>query len=385
MSTVVSVQTLSLPHRHPPRVPTHSNRNGVGLFPTSIASMFRRGRSQSVGRGSDALDDPKPQVKNIYRQPSSSRPATKNLCPGGSALTAKCRRDRFIAQSARWHSDPLNFAGLSLEEASARFEQNRTPDYRRRSQSVSVTPYSSILKKAHCDERPAVGLFRRRLTSLRKQTTFHEQVSVYYYDHKERPISACARDSERLKDEECERTTIAAAAVETFSWTETNPRTLGTDGNHDTKTTTNGERTKQKPVGGIPDEHKTDVDSGDGTIFEVINTELVRETDASGALAGHVLNLTIGVHEECVRARTTVKVMSGGYALIVIAYRNEPMPGGVRDKTHMHQYAKRIALPVAIDPYAVKACVHKDGHLTVEARVTNVVSGADITALKSAA
>lgn len=384
MSTVVSVQTLSLPHRSQARVPTHNSRNGIGLLPTSIASMFRRGRSQSVGRTSESADEPKPQVKNIYRQPPCSRSATK-----GGAVTAKFRRDRFIAQSARWHSDPLSFAGLSLGEAAVGFDPTQTPDVRRRSQSVTAIPYSSILKKTNNEERPTVGLFRRRLTSLRKQTTFHEQVSVYYYDHKERPMSACARDSERLKDEKCERTMIAMAAVETFTWSEAKPRSPAPNGSTDTslrKTTGDKEKRESDVANGIPDEYNTDADDAERTVFEVTNTELVRETDASGAFVGHVLYLAIGVHEECVRARTTVKVMSGGYALIVIAYRNELVASGAgRDKSHLHQYAKRIALPVAIDPYAVKACVHKDGHLTVEARVTNIGSCVEATAQKSVA
>lgn len=349
--------------------------------------MFRRGRSQSLGRTPDPSADQKPQVKNIYRQPSSSRSAPKNGHLGGSAVSAKYRRDRFIAQSARWHSDPLSFAGLSLGEATVGYGATQTPDCRRRSQSVTAIPYSSILKKSNSEERPAVGLFRRRQASLRKQTTFHEHVSVYYYDHKERPMSACARDSERLKDEECERTTIAMAAVETFTWTEAKPRVDATPDPSVPKTMAAGEKTKRESdaVNGIPDEYRSDADDEERTIFEVTNTELVRETDASGAFVGHVLYLAIGVHEECVRARTTVKVMSGGYALIVIAYRNELLSGGEHDKSHLHQYAKRIALPVAIDPYAVKACVHKDGHLTVEARVTNVGSGAEVTAQKSVA
>ena len=390
MSTVVSVQTLSLPHRPQARVPPHNNRNGIGLLPTSIASMFRRGRSHSVGRSSEPTDEPKPQVKNIYRQPPCSRSATKAGHLGGHAVTAKYRRDRFIAQSARWHSDPLSFAGLSLGEAAVGFDQTHTPDVRRRSQSVTAIPYSSILKKTNSEDRdrPPVGVFRRRLTSLRKQTTFQEHVSVYYYDHKERPMSACARDSERLKDEECERTTIAMAAVETFTWSEAKPRSPAPGGNTDASLAkTSGDKPKRDPDVGsdIPDEYKTDADDAERTIFEVTNTELVRETDASGAFAGHVLYLAIGVHEECVRARTTVKVMSGGYALIVIAYRNELDSGAGREKSHLHQYAKRIALPVAIDPYAVKACVHKDGHLTVEARVTNVGSCAETAAQKSVA
>ncbi|KAK2157383.1 hypothetical protein LSH36_193g13045 [Paralvinella palmiformis] len=85
---------------------------------------------------------------------------------------------------------------------------------------------------------------------------------------------------------------------------------------------------------------------------------------------GRLLRLNIRANVNCVRERTLVKALSGGGALIVHLFQNEAQDGG---SAILRRHVKKMSLPVNIDPYRVRAHVHKDGQLTIEAPVMDCV------------
>ncbi len=76
------------------------------------------------------------------------------------------------------------------------------------------------------------------------------------------------------------------------------------------------------------------------------------------------LKLFVPISAGFVRNRTSVKAMSGGKKLIIIAYKVEIDRSG---KEYLHQYLEKLHLPHPIDAYSVRATMDKDGNLKIDA------------------
>ena len=76
------------------------------------------------------------------------------------------------------------------------------------------------------------------------------------------------------------------------------------------------------------------------------------------------LKLFVPILAGFVRNRTSVKAMSGGKKLIIIAYKLETDRSG---KEYLHQYLEKLHLPHPIDAYSVRATMDKDGNLKIDA------------------
>ena len=350
MTASLRIRPFPLEHAHSRSSPTVVNtgsfyptgmRSSVDMLSASLANMFRKSSRCDANRKCNSPSKEAPKVKNIYRQPSSVR---QRDVGGGTPPSGQAPKRRGRFASSNWHSDPgqlfhLSFDGVSCNgnsngEFQRHDDDNNDDDddddeFRSRTQSLSANP-TSILKKRDAARRRYTDSFRRRPArgnAAKKQTTFKEDVAVFYYDDTEQPSSvASSSDCQRLKET--------------------------------TQQHSQGRSQSEPDLSG----HLAPADVPPPPAAAIFGSPDV--TVVNDAPSGRRrLRVAMTIASSCVHARTAVKVMSGGRTLIVMAYRRDDVPPGTT------QHVRRIILPVAVDPYAVKASVHAGGGLTVDAPV----------------
>lgn len=175
----------------------------------------------------------------------------------------------------------------------------------------------------------------------KKSARFRENVDIIYYDQRERPTSCATRDKERLKDE-CD----------------TSPRL------------TEAVVSAECPVHGkhCHDALAMDTAGGDTQgnfltrpIFHSKSLEIIKGED--GAFRW---KMYVPIGSEFIRNKTSVKALSGGRKLILMAYKLGETEDG---ENYLHQYIEKLHLPHSIDAYAVKATMDKEGNLKINAPI----------------
>lgn len=276
----------------------------------------------------------RPASKGFYRQPNIQR-----IRPSQS--NCEVRRKQF-SQKLMWYSDASEAGLLDPHQAEVACAYQR----RHSSAEVYQKPSSptSILKRTESNMdsihlTPTSFRTDRRVStsSVRKSAHFKENVDVIYYDQQERPTSSAARDQEKLKDEK----NSAGNITERTSQIRCN---LHPEGACNKEMFKNPDSDFEKKI----------VTSK--PIFEGKEVNIVRDENG-----GFKWKLFVPIGVDFIRNRTSVKALSGGKKLILMAYKFDKCEGGV------HQYVERLSLPHPIDAYGVKATMDKDGNLKISA------------------
>ena len=103
----------------------------------------------------------------------------------------------------------------------------------------------------------------------------------------------------------------------------------------------------------------TETDAHYDSIYKGLEIDIVQDENNIVRL-----KLFVPISLGFVRNRTSVKAMSGGKKLIIIAYKIEIDHNG---KEYLHQYLEKLHLPHPIDAYSVRATMDKDGNLKIDA------------------
>ncbi|KAK2153980.1 hypothetical protein LSH36_280g03017 [Paralvinella palmiformis] len=111
----------------------------------------------------------------------------------------------------------------------------------------------------------------------------------------------------------------------------------------------------------------TNPDIGASTnLIHCVESNIAPNEDAQGRTYRR-LHIKLAIDGSCARDKTAVKALSGGKAVIVHLYLRDPD----NDDREEHLESK-LPLPLQVDPYSVKARVHKDGFLTISANIPNI-------------
>jgi hypothetical protein len=76
--------------------------------------------------------------------------------------------------------------------------------------------------------------------------------------------------------------------------------------------------------------------------------------------------ITVPIGNGFVKNRTNVKAMTGGKKLIISAFKTAKTESG---EEYLHQYNDKLSLPHAIDAFAVKATMSREGTLKISAPI----------------
>lgn len=302
-----------------------------------------------------------PRKKNIYRRPLSRQRAQSTAQPPGG--DSPCRRLVEADFLRPWSSEPDDIYSWSDEfvdlDQVAELpdecgERRQTLDssgstqgttaFRPRARSMPVAG-NSILKKHH------KGMLQEQ--RYRKQCCFKEKVDVFYIPRQgELSMDTVSPDLAKLKidpDQGSGKAVIRKAQNDTskpLQWL-TKPVRKVLDTSPNNPHAFRSRKVNRKHV--VPIVH-TDV-------------KVIPFFDSRGIQKSKV-RVMLSMSDSCVQDRTSVKALSGGTALIVLLYQNEARDGG---SAILHEHTERIPLPVAVDPYQVKAQMHRNGDLEVTA------------------
>ncbi len=320
--------------------------------------------------------------KNFYRQPSTRQRA---LSTTTFARAESLRRRRFAEDRLRpWNSEPEDIYSCSdtsdmeqgddadyppplterrqtldacrSESATAEDEEEEasggaSPSFRPRAKSMPAA--SSILKKS---ERTSA--FRQRQNST-KQCCFKDEVDVYYFDRQgeSQEVKTNSKDMEKLRSN---RVIISGPFVDNSAEESNNYQLYSSDNTDKSRVNAVASAAKAAP----PQLERSCSESSAGPLSN-IDVKIVPYVDGNGANRKKVL-VRLCTDETCIKDRTSVKALSGGTAVIVLVYQNEATDGG---SAILHQHMERIALPAKVNPYQVKAQLHKTGILEINAPI----------------
>jgi len=91
--------------------------------------------------------------------------------------------------------------------------------------------------------------------------------------------------------------------------------------------------------------------------------------------------ITVPIGHGFIRNRTNVKAMTGGKKLIITGFKNAKTESG---EEYMHQYNDKLSLPHAIDAFAVKATMSREGTLKISAPIISSSSTVPCPSLSKA-
>ena len=220
-------------------------------------------------------------------------------------------------------------------------------DYRETRGLRSASPSSNITKTRKLNKS---GSLDRPHIKLR--TRFKDEVSVLYYDQKEKATAVgqeeAVREQQKLKDDRTASATVTESAVRLPCTVHLGqacgqphlPRIM--------------EQSEASVIGNID----VDGDINRKPIFANKSHEIVQHEDGD-----FEIKLIVQIAANFLRNKTSVKATSGGKRLIVIGYRDE----GEGDSAHVHQYIEKMTLPHLIDAYSVRATMDREGNLKISA------------------
>ena len=392
-----------------------SDRMRFDKFQTSVRDSTEDLRKQ---RGTVEIDDVRPiyvpnaGVNSLPRNIGSSIPTTRIIrrrpVHDNSQDSDMSRNEVTVGdfttsslQSSPQRT-PLQHQDTAVQKSQTdpdRYAQDYPSDVihqqRQRALSVPVLP-SPILKKVSQFARG--GFSRSRKPSLKKQTSFKENVKIIHYDDAE---NMTITDSGPLREEKtyCPRPEGKATSGEVFTTElETSVRSVSgaslIAGGSSSKSGETGTREGQPNVENIDlllEEARkhaqtfagrcgTGPTSGDNnqqtgivgsitSIFNSKNLEFLPGTVAAGGSQKQSrIRLLLRLGQGFIHSQTTVKALSGGSSLIVVTYRSSLASDG---SIRLHQYREKLALPVKVDPYSMRAFMQKTGELHIEALVAS--------------
>ena len=224
----------------------------------------------------------------------------------------------------------------------------------------------------------------RRSACASKRACFRENVDVFYYDTDEKPTETESRDFEKLKDDD------------SVTSDDTTTDDLSSDGGGSAPPQSSSpplsSPSRQPKPFVTATSHKNNYSKGNVVVARNLcfkqEIELVPNAeDAHESLIRRELRrlaVVVQIEETCIKQLTSVKAMSGGRTIIVVTHRPAGLeattPGGATNRIYGHnqgsapsmvlvQHVDKLRLPVMIDPYSVKAHIHKDWTLKIEAPV----------------
>ena len=214
------------------------------------------------------------------------------------------------------------------------------------------------------------GVRRSSRESPRRKFCFNEDVDVFYYEEgvKPRHVDLSRKDVEKLKRD---RLVISGPFVRNdlneASPLCARPNTIPPekDRKPPTQKTSPIPLPSSKPLPGVGNTGDAGASGGPVISCDISDCPY---TDVKGRQKG--LKLMVTLDDSCVKERTTVRALSGGTSLILVLYRNEASDGG---SAIVQQQLNPVPLPQAVDPYRVKAQLHKTGELEINAPLRDKV------------
>ncbi len=222
----------------------------------------------------------------------------------------------------------------------------------------SLPDVKSILKR-HDDmcpsyrQTPSLSSNRREgPVSLKKakNCVFKTEVSVIYYAQTDKTSKCLGRETKQLQEERETSSDVTEGFIQVHCkihpgkpcmgpyWYRTRPGYKNLYGN---------------------DISAVDTEFNYESIFKGLEIDIIE--DESGIVR---LKIFLPITKGFLRNKTSVKAMSGGKKLIVIAYKCEIDDSG---QEYLHQYVEKLHLPHPIDAYCVRATMDKDGNLKIDA------------------
>ncbi len=298
-----------------------------------------------------------PSRRNIYRQPRQ-RVSPPSTSPG----TGISRSPRSDANLRPWASEPgaittfrnpisgLEYDELDPEDLGETSERRHTmeprspgparppntlPGLRPRAQTMPASKNPILKDRSKDPALPSPG-------KSRKQFCFKKEVDVFYFDGQWDMIRSKSMDM---------------------------PRDLVTLKGEEDGSKLASKHENQNPFHWLPSVIKKPIPisrhNGKKAIPGIASTAMKIQPyiDKHGQRR-QKLYLKLEIDDRCVKDRTSVKALSSGTALVVKLYQNEAKDGGsaiVRERT------ERLELPAPVDPYLVKAQLHRSGDLEVYA------------------
>lgn len=283
------------------------------LLPRSLITLFRKsGRSSS-----DDLLICK-QTHTVHKHSSQQSP----LVNGSSKCDKETSDDTTGLKERR----------QTIESSQTNNQRHGTSsDFRSRTQSMPAS--HSILKKNR-HSMIECGITR---TESKKQFCFKEDVDVIYYDEGEQTNEFTAKNLDRLK--------IAS----------------------DIQENTESKSSLGKNCDTMFIEAPLDSDEPLNCVA-VSNLILHKEMkvmpciDSKGCRR-QTLRILIKSHEHCLKDRTSVKALSGGSSIVVTLHRKQ----NTECDSPLERHVEKLLLPVIVDPYKIKAHLHKTGELEINA------------------
>ena len=172
---------------------------------------------------------------------------------------------------------------------------------------------------------------------------------MIYYDQKERTNSTSSRNQEKLKDR-CDSSPNLCESIIHVKC----PLHLGSTCCIDNENN-------------IPENENKDKLDNERIQKELfVNKKIEIVQDIEGKLHW---KLYVPIGGDFVRNKTSVKALSGGRRLILMAYKLDSTDG-----QKLQQYIEKLSLPHAINAYGVKATMDKIGNLKINAAISDQLS-----------
>ena len=167
---------------------------------------------------------------------------------------------------------------------------------------------------------------------------------MIYYDQKELTISTSTRNLEKLKDQ-CDSSPNLTESIVHVNCP-LHPGNLCCQDEDSSNSIPSNEMAEKA------DKH----------LFPNKTLEIVQDSD--GKLHW---KMYVPVGGDFIRNKTSVKALSGGRRLILMAYKADT-------SENLHQYIEKLSLPHAINAYGVKATMDKIGNLKITAAISDDVT-----------
>ena len=371
-----------------------------GIFKRSV-SKDSDNKTNVASKGENAKEK---MVKNIYRRPISR---AKGACLASRSVFGENRRQQFTKSHLNqvWSSDPRDFRSHASPKGSHESDSSdhglsdvQKPCLFSRGRRSSSVPDVQFVAAPDAHQEDSSDEENGRMLSKsvpQKQTSFKEEVDVILNKDKRKSVPGKAQSSSKntleVSNEEGNNGKKTKCATPEYDGSRSpllrhlyqKSRHLSHECEDQAKEKLSGsldsseisksfcrqlslDCTKSKPQS--PEECKAKPNvmlrSCD---FELYDIETASRTSSSSSTSSTRRGLRVMVELEDVFLgnKTTVKALSGGRTLMIVANSSV----NASSMTGQKEIVDRIDLPVTIDPFAVKAKTPRSGHLCIEAPV----------------